>query len=535
MGICLHRITSPRPPVQDVSEQVMALPVSGGIPLHNASFKIVYFLGGAARLRVDGEENYLLSAGDVMVLPRPCRQEYRRASEQVGTAHTLIFRLAPGSRGVGRDAELARYLREHFPRPRHLRAPGRYDVRELVARLRREAEVAPPAHAEATHEIVRQFVFLIAELLGIHRVPPRPAAEERIEAACTAALQSGQPPEGGPAFRRRMGVAPARFLAGLRVEQAREEMVHASAPLSVVARRAGFPGLSAFSRTFRALAGMAPSEYRQRLQNHQRLEAIPPGEPLLVGEPYFLAGGPEWVAPGPSLLLAMGGEGEARSGRRRMPLAAGEPVALYARPGSRWQFPGLHLGVVPLRKALSGGGGVLALPRGRELQEACRYLPLLDERGPAARHARLAAASFLKSAALELLRLRAGAAGGNGGEGAGANRLPVDYAREYIQKNLAHPLRLSEIAWFAGVSEEHLARSFRAVTGQTAFAFLRACRVRRAATLLAELPQMTLAEVAEKCGFANAALLCRVFKAETGLTPGAFRKKPVLQRIINTG
>ncbi len=533
MGICLHRLISPRAPVQDVSEQVMALPVSGAIPLRNTSFKIVYFLGGAARLRVDGEETYDLAAGDIMVLPRACRQEYRRAGEEV--AHVLIFRLAPGSRGVGRDAELARTLRENFPRPRHLRAPGRYDVCELVARLRREAEASAPTQAEAAHEVVRQFIFLTTELLGIHRVPPRPPEWEQLEAACTAALRTGRLGVGGPAFRRRLGVAPARFLAGLRVERAREEMVHVSAPLSVVARRAGFPGLSAFSRTFRALAGMAPSEYRQQLYDHQRPTPVPSGEPLLKGEPQWLLGGSEWVAPGPALLFAIGGEGEARSGRQRTPLAAGEPVALVARRGSRWHFPGLRLAAVPLHGVPTGVAGVLPLPRGRELQEACRYLPLLEKRGATARHARLAAASFLKSAALELLRHHAAPGQGGGAPGVAANRLPVDYAREYIQKNLAHPLRLAEIAWFAGVSEEHLARSFRALTGQTVFSYLRACRVRRAAVLLGEHPQMTLAEVAEQSGFANAALLCRVFKAGTGASPGVFRKKPVLQRIINTG
>jgi AraC family transcriptional regulator len=73
-----------------------------------------------------------------------------------------------------------------------------------------------------------------------------------------------------------------------------------------------------------------------------------------------------------------------------------------------------------------------------------------------------------------------------------------------------------------GVHRVHLARRFRQHFGCSTTEYLRHLRVRAAAAALAST-ETPLATVALDAGFADQSHLCRTFKGETGLTPGAFR------------
>ncbi len=81
----------------------------------------------------------------------------------------------------------------------------------------------------------------------------------------------------------------------------------------------------------------------------------------------------------------------------------------------------------------------------------------------------------------------------------------------------------SELAREAGVHPVYLASVFRSVNRQTIGEHLRALRVSRAADLLRRT-DLPLAHAAATLGFADQAHFTRVFRAEVGMPPSAFRR-----------
>jgi transcriptional regulator GlxA family with amidase domain len=66
------------------------------------------------------------------------------------------------------------------------------------------------------------------------------------------------------AFRAEIGVTPAAYVAGLRLERARLELESGDVPVEEVARRCGFGTVETMRRTFRRRLHTSPSEYRDR-------------------------------------------------------------------------------------------------------------------------------------------------------------------------------------------------------------------------------------------------------------------------------
>lgn len=97
----------------------------------------------------------------------------------------------------------------------------------------------------------------------------------------------------------------------------------------------------------------------------------------------------------------------------------------------------------------------------------------------------------------------------------------VARAIEHAEAHLDRPLGLAELADVAGMSPWHFLRCFRAATGRTPAAWVRARRVARARRLLAG--PMPLAEIAFASGFASQSHMGQVFREEMGVTPGAYR------------
>lgn len=65
-------------------------------------------------------------------------------------------------------------------------------------------------------------------------------------------------------FRLHLGCAPGKYFARLRLELAKELLVHTELPIGEIARRVGYVHIMHFSRRFTAVCGIAPSEYRKQ-------------------------------------------------------------------------------------------------------------------------------------------------------------------------------------------------------------------------------------------------------------------------------
>ncbi len=98
--------------------------------------------------------------------------------------------------------------------------------------------------------------------------------------------------------------------------------------------------------------------------------------------------------------------------------------------------------------------------------------------------------------------------------------------RQLAVPYLAHRVGLEPIAASLGISAGHLSRTFRQSKGMTFERYVMVRRVEGAKRLLLE-PTSTVAQVAEQCGFSDAAYLSRVFRLIAGCSPSQYVKSPV--------
>ncbi|MGA6167005.1 helix-turn-helix domain-containing protein [Amycolatopsis magusensis] len=92
-----------------------------------------------------------------------------------------------------------------------------------------------------------------------------------------------------------------------------------------------------------------------------------------------------------------------------------------------------------------------------------------------------------------------------------------------MRERLAEPLTLAEIAAEAHLSVYHFIRVFRAATGETPHRFLTRLRIERARGLLSG-SDLTLAQIADRCGFASPGALSAAFLGHVGVRPSVYRK-----------
>jgi AraC-like DNA-binding protein len=92
----------------------------------------------------------------------------------------------------------------------------------------------------------------------------------------------------------------------------------------------------------------------------------------------------------------------------------------------------------------------------------------------------------------------------------------------YLRQNFAYPLTRESVADHFHLSAGHVSRVFRS-EGLIGFnEYLNRVRIDRAKFLLRS-HQLSLDEVTTKCGYADTAYFCRVFKRFTGVTPTDYR------------
>lgn len=92
-----------------------------------------------------------------------------------------------------------------------------------------------------------------------------------------------------------------------------------------------------------------------------------------------------------------------------------------------------------------------------------------------------------------------------------------------MQNLLAEPLTLADIAAEVHLSVYHFVRVFRATTGETPYRYLTRLRIERARDLLTS-SDLTIGQIAERCGFASPGALSTAFLAHVGVRPSVYRK-----------
>ena len=95
---------------------------------------------------------------------------------------------------------------------------------------------------------------------------------------------------------------------------------------------------------------------------------------------------------------------------------------------------------------------------------------------------------------------------------------------EFVLENFAEQISAEKLADLVGLSVSQLNRRFRKVFGIAPMQFVLRSRVNAARTILAR-GSGKLGNIALECGFYDQGQFGRIFKRETGLTPGQYRRR----------
>jgi AraC family transcriptional regulator len=108
--------------------------------------------------------------------------------------------------------------------------------------------------------------------------------------------------------------------------------------------------------------------------------------------------------------------------------------------------------------------------------------------------------------------------------GAGLCGWQLRRVTDFMTEHVADDLALDELAALANLSAKHFARAFRQSTGIPPHRWLIERRIDRAKALLSS-GDLSLAEIALACGFADQSHFTAAFRRGTGVTPGAYRRE----------
>lgn len=234
-----------------------------------------------------------------------------------------------------------------------------------------------------------------------------------------------------------------------------------------------------------------------------------------------------------SLYLA-GGHGTYRT---EAPSLRGEPGRVCLMPAgheSNWivggdqrflhlYFDTAHLAPLALRlldrEPRDVGLPELTFIDDRVLSQPLQAIARLDWHDP---HARLEANTLAHDMLARLVQAHAGRPQDSrvrrGGLAPAVRRRLADW----IEQHLDEPLTVGQMAAQAALSEHHFARMFRVSFGAAPHAWVLQRRLDRARELLRGAG--SLEQVAQACGLASASHLVRRFRAQTGFTPGDYRR-----------
>lgn len=100
----------------------------------------------------------------------------------------------------------------------------------------------------------------------------------------------------------------------------------------------------------------------------------------------------------------------------------------------------------------------------------------------------------------------------------------IQQCEEYLKENVSNvQFSLSSCAERFAVAPQTLRRKFKEATGQTLSSYLTFLRIQHAKELLVS-SDLDINEICEQCGYLDLSSFIRLFKSETGVSPGKFRE-----------
>lgn len=199
-------------------------------------------------------------------------------------------------------------------------------------------------------------------------------------------------------------------------------------------------------------------------------------------------------------------------------LPPGMPHAYGADPAEPWTLWWLHIAGLDLPEVLAAAGMTARAPV-RAVADSYRAVSLVSEvitlLGRDSTNATLLGAA---GAAWHLLALLASESLAEDNSARAIDRV-VDYLREHFTDQLS----VTELAATARLSPSHFGVRFKQRTGMTVLQFQTQLRMSRARELL-DFTDLTVVQVAQAIGYADAFYFSRKFKGAHGVPPVVYRQ-----------
>lgn len=100
----------------------------------------------------------------------------------------------------------------------------------------------------------------------------------------------------------------------------------------------------------------------------------------------------------------------------------------------------------------------------------------------------------------------------------------INFSIGYILSHINDKLTIEELCHQAGLSKYYFVRQFKKTTGYTPIEFINVTRCENSKKYLNK-GELSLSEIAEKCGFESTAYFIKTFKKYNGETPGKILRK----------
>ena len=94
----------------------------------------------------------------------------------------------------------------------------------------------------------------------------------------------------------------------------------------------------------------------------------------------------------------------------------------------------------------------------------------------------------------------------------------------FIEARLDQPIRLKELSAISKLSTAYFSRAFKLTFRETPHAYIVRRRLERAEMLMLTT-ELLLSDIAARCGFADQAHLCRLFRQQYAKSPAAWRRE----------
>ncbi|WP_127588225.1 helix-turn-helix domain-containing protein [Paenibacillus koleovorans] len=227
---------------------------------------LVYCTGGRARYAVDGQF-YTIEEGDALLFPKRLMHEGYSDPDNPWSFYTVQFDLLFGGESEPSFARL---------RP-VVKCNCHYEFSTLIQELYRAWQVKAPGYLLKSRGLLMQLLYLLireqASLASsgrhaalIEQLMHRMAADCRTScnAEELAAIVGLSPSHLRAVFKQVTGMTVNRYLQQVRISQARDLLLSGACNVSEAAERVGFQDIYSFSKLFKRMTGVTPSEYRNR-------------------------------------------------------------------------------------------------------------------------------------------------------------------------------------------------------------------------------------------------------------------------------